>query len=88
MDGIVLQQSWPWFPCDEQGIELQHCIACSGVVVAPQSKAYVESPTASSARKIGLINRIIDQASPPRVLESSAWPQNTRGQHGSRDSCR
>jgi len=34
-----LQQSWPVWPCDEHGMELQHCIACSGVDVAPQSIA-------------------------------------------------
>lgn len=27
MVGMVLQQSWPWWPCDEQCIDLQHCIA-------------------------------------------------------------
>jgi len=33
-------------------MELQHCIACSGVMVAPQSYANVASPTTSNARKI------------------------------------
>jgi hypothetical protein len=52
MDGIVLQQSWPWCPCDEQGMESQHCIACSGVVAAPQSNAYTTSATTMAATKI------------------------------------
>jgi hypothetical protein len=40
MDGIVLQHSWLcWWPCDAQGIESQHCIACSGVDMAKQSDA-------------------------------------------------
>jgi hypothetical protein len=58
--GMVLQQSWPLRPCGEQGIELQHCIDCSGVMVAPQSNAYVARLTASTTTKIGLINRIVD----------------------------
>jgi hypothetical protein len=32
---------------------LQHCIACSGVVVALQSNPYAASVTASTARIIG-----------------------------------
>lgn len=37
--GIVLQQSsLPW-PCEWHGIDLQHCLACSGAVIAPQSIA-------------------------------------------------
>jgi len=39
MAGIVLQQSWPWLLCDEQGIESQHCIACSRVAIPEQSSA-------------------------------------------------
>lgn len=39
MDGIDLQQSWPLCPCGAHGIELQHCVASSGVVIAPQSSA-------------------------------------------------
>jgi len=60
MDGIVLQQSWRSWPCDEQGMELQHCIAWSGVMVAPQSTAYVARMSASTARNIGLANRMFD----------------------------
>jgi hypothetical protein len=38
-------------------MELQHCIACSGVMVlAPQSNAYVARPTTSNARNIVLTN--------------------------------
>lgn len=36
---MVLQQSWESCPCDEHGIESQHCIACCGVATGPQSKA-------------------------------------------------
>lgn len=39
MDGIDLQQSCPLCPCGAHGIELQHCVAGSGVVIAPQSSA-------------------------------------------------
>jgi hypothetical protein len=60
MDGIILQQSSPWCPCDEQGIESQHCIACSGVVVAPQSNANTASATTIAATKI-LFTRCILQ---------------------------
>jgi len=52
--GMVLQQSIPRWPCDEQCIELQHCIACSGVVAASQSNAYAPRATASIARRKGL----------------------------------
>src|ERR1700726_2628583 len=55
--GMVLQQSWPWWPCDEQGMELQQATACSGVV-APQSNAYAARARVSTARRIGLANRI------------------------------
>src|SRR4029077_13753017 len=37
--GMVLQQSCPRWPCGEQGIDLQHCMACSGVVMVEQSTA-------------------------------------------------
>jgi hypothetical protein len=46
IDGMLLQQSCPWWACEEQCIDLQHCIACSGVVAALQSNAYVASATA------------------------------------------
>ena len=39
MAGIVLQQSWLAWPCDEQAIERQHSTACSCVAVAEQSNA-------------------------------------------------
>src|SRR5271169_3274640 len=55
-------------------MELQHCIAWSGVMVAPQSTAYVARLTASTARKIGLANRIIDEVRPPRAFESTLLP--------------
>jgi hypothetical protein len=58
--GMVLQQSCPWWPCDEQRIKLQHCIACSGVAAALQSNAYAARATASNVRKIGLAKRITD----------------------------
>jgi hypothetical protein len=52
-DGIVLQHSWlcSW-PCDEQCIVSQHCIACSGVVMAPQSIAYPAIAATRAKRKI------------------------------------
>ncbi len=56
---MVLQQSWPWWPCDEHGIELQHFIACSGVVVGSQSNAYAPRAHASIARRNGLAKHII-----------------------------
>ena len=39
MVGILLQQFWSLRPCGEHGIEPQHCMACSLVVIAPQSRA-------------------------------------------------
>ena len=59
MDGIVLQHSWlcSW-PCDEQGIVSQHCIACSGVDMARQSNAYAARAIATTACRIGLAKRI------------------------------
>jgi hypothetical protein len=50
--GIVLQQSCPLCPCGEQGIEPQHCIACSGVVIASQSKTYTPSNKAITLTRI------------------------------------
>jgi hypothetical protein len=41
-------------------MDLQHCIACSGVVMALQSNAYAARATASTVRKIGLAKRISD----------------------------
>lgn len=46
-------------------MELQHCIACSGVMVAPQSYANVASPTTSNARKIVLTNCMFVYVSRP-----------------------
>jgi hypothetical protein len=46
-------------------MELQHCIACSGVIVAPQSYANVASPTTSNARKIVLTNCMFVYVSRP-----------------------
>jgi hypothetical protein len=68
IDGMVLQQSWPSrCPCDEQGIESQHCVARSGVVVAPQSTAYTASATTIPAIRIGLAKRIISNLDPPSI---------------------
>jgi hypothetical protein len=54
IDGIILQHSWlySWL-CDEQGIVSQHCIACSGVAMAPQSIAYAAIAAAMATNKIG-----------------------------------
>jgi hypothetical protein len=47
-------------------MELQHCIACSGVMVlAPQSNAYVARLTTSNARKIVLTNCMFVYVSRP-----------------------
>jgi hypothetical protein len=62
MDGMDLQHSWlgSW-PCDEQGIESQHCIAASGVDMAKQSNAYVAKATVITASRISLIRHIPNQ---------------------------
>ena len=68
MDGIVLQHSWLcWWPCDEQGIESQHCIACSGVDMTRQSNAYTARAIATTATSIGLVKRICNHVR--RVLD-------------------
>ena len=59
--GIVLQQSRPWWPCEAQRIDLQHCIACSGVVAASQSNAYTPRASARIATNNGLMECIIEQ---------------------------
>lgn len=51
--GMVLQHSCPGWPCDEQGIELQHCIACSDEVMAEQSNTYSARHAASTAIRMG-----------------------------------
>jgi len=62
-DGIVLQHSWLcWWSWDEQGIESQHCMACSGVDMARQSNAYMARAIATTACRIGLVKRIHTQA--------------------------
>jgi len=62
MDGMVLQHSWLcWWPCDEQCIISQHCIAASGVDMARQSKAYVAKAIVIEASRIGLIKRMLNQ---------------------------
>ena len=62
MDGIVLQHSWlcSW-PCEEQCIISQHCIAASGVDMAKQSNAYVAKTIAITENKTSLMNRIFNQ---------------------------
>src|SRR6266571_1163120 len=56
---MVLQQSCPRCPCDEHGIELQHCISCSGVVVPPQSTAYAARASPSTATRTDLAKRTL-----------------------------
>jgi hypothetical protein len=59
VDGIVVQHSWLWsWLCGEQGMLLQHCIASSGVVMAPQSIAYRAIATAMTLSNIGFIRRM------------------------------
>jgi len=62
MDGMVLQHSWlcSW-PCDEQDIVLQHCIAASGVDMVKQSNAYVAKAIAITASKMSFAKRICNQ---------------------------
>lgn len=62
MDGMVLQHSWlcSW-PCDEQCIVSQHCIAASGVDMAKQSNAYAAKAITITAKKIDLVKRIFNQ---------------------------
>lgn len=62
MDGMVLQHSWlcSW-PCDEQCMVSQHCIAASGVDMAKQSKEYMARAITITANKIGLAKRIFRQ---------------------------
>jgi hypothetical protein len=71
--GMVLQQSCPWWPCDEQCIDLQHCIACSGVVAASQSNAYAPRATARIATNNGLMECIIDQLRHRRCASQLAY---------------
>ena len=59
---MVRQQSRPWWPCDEQGIERQQRIACSGVVMARQSDPYAANATVRTAKKTGLALRIFLEA--------------------------
>jgi hypothetical protein len=60
IEGMLLQHSMPLScPCGEQGIDLQHCSACSGVVEAPQSNAYAIKATATISRKSEFTKRII-----------------------------
>jgi len=54
---IVLQQSWLECPGEEQGMDLQQRIACSGVV-APQSSVYAASVIANAPNRISFANRI------------------------------
>jgi len=54
-------------------MELQHCIACSGVTVVPQSNAYVARLTASTARNIGLTNRTMPYVSCVRWLSQAHY---------------
>ena len=42
-------------------MELQHCIACSGEVMAPQSDAYAAIATVSTAKRIGLGKPILSR---------------------------
>jgi hypothetical protein len=43
---------------------LQHSIACSGVVMPPQSNAYAIKAKASTVTKIVLLNRIATKLDP------------------------
>jgi len=62
MDGMVLQHSWLcWWPCDEQCMVSQHCIAASGVDMARQSNAYVAKAITITASKMGLAKCICNQ---------------------------
>jgi len=69
---IVWQQSLAWWPCDEQGIERQQRIACSGVVTARQSDPYAANATARTARRTGFVVPILFEARRFRARESSS----------------
>src|SRR6267378_6691894 len=62
MAGMVLQHSWLcWWPCDEQCMVSQHCIAASGVDMARQSNAYVAKAITITASEMGLAKCICNQ---------------------------
>lgn len=56
--GIDLQQSWLWCPCEEHGIEPQHCMAWSGVIAASQSNPYAARAAASTTKNSAFEIRI------------------------------
>ena len=70
MDGIDLQQSWPLCPCGAHGIEPQHCIACSGVVSAPQSSAYAAKATRSATITSNLKTSLTNPTYSPGASQS------------------
>lgn len=68
--GMVLQQSRPWCPCIEQCMELQHFVACSGVVIPRQSNPYAARASATAATRIVRANRIDRKTRIPRTTKS------------------
>jgi hypothetical protein len=46
---------------EEHRIELQHCIACSGVVMPPQSDAYATTAKMTTTRRNGLAKPILSR---------------------------
>jgi len=65
-------------------MELQHCIACSDVMVAPQSYANVASPTTSNARKIVLPNSMFVYVSRPGYSSQAQGHSKTANEWGVR----
>ena len=85
MDGMVLQHCWLcWWPCDEQDMVSQHCIAASGVDMAKQSNAYIAKAIAVTVSRSGLAKRIFNQLrrapnrSQGRMLKDLEYPALTR----------
>ncbi len=72
---IVVQHFWlfPWL-CGEQGIVLQHCIASSGVVMAPQSVVYAAVANAMAISKTGFAKRIPPKLCAWSVEVKASWP--------------
>jgi hypothetical protein len=70
--GMDLQQSVPSWPCGAHGIEVQHCVACCGVVIAPQSSAYAARATTSATITIDLKTSLTNLTYSPRASQSTS----------------
>ena len=80
IEGMLLQHSMLLpCPCGEHGIDLQHCVACSGVVEAPQSNAYAIKATATMGRKIDFTKRLIHYVRRPQDWSQARARRSERG---------